>query len=93
MDVAALLHSFSCEKQKEGKEKKEAKEATENEFCTFVKDRQFNDQRYHICTKKLRQLGWQPTIPFEQGLKTTFQWYATHADEYKIAVVTRIGFS
>jgi dTDP-glucose 4,6-dehydratase len=42
----------------------------------YGKDRPFNDQRYNICSNKLRALGWEPTITFEEGLKNTIEWYS-----------------
>lgn len=41
----------------------------------FVQDRPGHDKRYAVDCRKLRQIGWQPTIPFEQGLKATVEWY------------------
>ena len=47
----------------------------------YVKDRPGHDRRYAIdCTKMERELGWQPTIPFEQGLRDTVAWYRSHAE-------------
>jgi dTDP-glucose 4,6-dehydratase len=40
-----------------------------------VQDRQGHDLRYSLDTAKLRRLGWQPQIAFEQGLKDTVRWY------------------
>ena len=40
-----------------------------------VQDRQGHDLRYSLDTTKLRALGWQPQVPFEQGLRETVQWY------------------
>ncbi len=40
-----------------------------------VQDRQGHDQRYSLDTAKLCALGWQPQVPFEQGLKDTVRWY------------------
>lgn len=41
-----------------------------------VKDRPGHDRRYAIdCSKAERELGWSPTLPFEQGMKDTIQWY------------------
>ncbi|MBW1973581.1 MAG: GDP-mannose 4,6-dehydratase, partial [Deltaproteobacteria bacterium] len=42
----------------------------------FVKDRPGHDFRYAIDSSKLKkELGWKPTIPFEDGLKETVKWY------------------
>ena len=40
-----------------------------------VQDRQGHDLRYSLDTAKLRALGWQPQVPFEDGLKDTVRWY------------------
>jgi dTDP-glucose 4,6-dehydratase len=43
---------------------------------TFVKDRPGHDKRYAIDASKLkRELGWAPTVSFEQGLARTIDWY------------------
>lgn len=40
-----------------------------------VADRQGHDRRYALDTGKLRALGWQPEVPFEEGLARTVAWY------------------
>ena len=35
----------------------------------FVKDRPYNDKRYHINNNKLKELGWNPLVEFDEGLK------------------------
>ena len=49
-----------------------------DDFIEYVKDRDFNDQRYNINGDKLRNLGWEQLISFEYGLKSTFKWYQEH---------------
>jgi dTDP-glucose 4,6-dehydratase len=45
-------------------------------LITFVKDRPGHDRRYAIdCTKIERELGWHPSVTFEQGLELTVRWY------------------
>ncbi len=44
----------------------------------FVEDRAGHDRRYAIDCSRLRALGWAPTVPFEEGLKQTVEWYRTH---------------
>ena len=39
------------------------------ENVVYIEDRPFNDQRYYISNKKLRDLGWDILIKFEDGLK------------------------
>jgi dTDP-glucose 4,6-dehydratase len=42
----------------------------------YVKDRPGHDRRYAIdCSKTERELGWRPSVPFEQGLRETVAWY------------------
>jgi dTDP-glucose 4,6-dehydratase len=42
----------------------------------FVKDRPGHDRRYAIDTGKIEsELGWRPSISFEQGMTNTIQWY------------------
>jgi dTDP-glucose 4,6-dehydratase len=46
---------------------------------TIVPDRPGHDRRYLLDSTKLRtQLGWQPEIPFSDGLRDTVEWYASH---------------
>jgi len=40
-----------------------------------VPDRPGHDRRYSLDTAKLRGLGWQPTVPFADGLRDTVEWY------------------
>ncbi len=43
---------------------------------TFVRDRPGHDQRYAIDASKIkRELGWEPSIGVEEGLRKTAQWY------------------
>ena len=45
-------------------------------LITFVTDRKGHDLRYAIDpSKAMRELGWQPTTKFEDGIKLTIQWY------------------
>jgi dTDP-glucose 4,6-dehydratase len=50
-------------------------------LITFVADRPGHDQRYAIDDTKLRtELGWAPTVSFEQGLDRTVDWYVGTKD-------------
>jgi dTDP-glucose 4,6-dehydratase len=40
-----------------------------------VADRPGHDRRYSLDTSKLQSLGWEPRVPFEQGLAETVAWY------------------
>jgi dTDP-glucose 4,6-dehydratase len=45
-------------------------------LITHVKDRPGHDRRYAIDTSKLQdELGWAPTVTFEQGMARTVEWY------------------
>jgi UDP-glucose 4,6-dehydratase len=47
-----------------------------DDWIEFVKDRDFNDQRYDIDTTKLKALGWEEKITFDKGLEETIEWYS-----------------
>lgn len=45
-------------------------------LITYIKDRPGHDLRYAIdCSKIQRELGWQPSRTFDEGLKETIDWY------------------
>lgn len=47
----------------------------------FVKDRAGHDRRYAIDATKIRtELGWQPAVNFEEGLRRTIDWYLANRD-------------
>ena len=49
---------------------------TSEQLITFVKDRPEHDLRYAIDATKLnKELGWKPSVTFEQGLSITIDWY------------------
>ncbi len=49
------------------------------ELITFVKDRAGHDLRYAIdASKIMKELGWQPSLQFEEGLEKTVDWYLTN---------------
>ena len=51
-------------------------EGTAAKLITYVKDRAGHDRRYAIDATKLnKELGWKPTVTFEQGLSKTIDWY------------------
>ncbi|MDQ3897390.1 MAG: GDP-mannose 4,6-dehydratase, partial [Actinomycetota bacterium] len=48
---------------------------------TIVPDRPGHDRRYLLDSSKIRrELGWEPRIPFEQGLADTVRWYQDNRD-------------
>jgi dTDP-glucose 4,6-dehydratase len=47
----------------------------------FVADRPGHDRRYAIDFSKIRkELGWEPRVSFEEGMKETVEWYRTHRE-------------
>jgi dTDP-glucose 4,6-dehydratase len=51
-------------------------EGTSAQLITFVKDRAGHDLRYAIDASKLKdELGWVPSLQFEEGLEKTVDWY------------------
>jgi dTDP-glucose 4,6-dehydratase len=54
---------------------------TSEQLITFVKDRPGHDLRYAIdATKIERELGWRPSVTFEQGLEKTVVWYLSNEE-------------
>lgn len=54
---------------------------TSAQLITYVKDRPGHDQRYAIDATKLnKELGWTPSLQFEEGLEKTVDWYLSHED-------------
>ncbi|MGA9271726.1 MAG: dTDP-glucose 4,6-dehydratase [Lutimonas sp.] len=51
------------------------------ELIRFVKDRAGHDRRYAIDAGKLnRDLGWAPSVTFEEGLEKTVDWYLSNPE-------------
>lgn len=56
-------------------------EGTSEQLITFVRDRAGHDMRYAIDASKLEnELGWKPSITFEEGLERTVDWYLANPD-------------
>ncbi len=50
----------------------------------FVRDRLGHDRRYAISNDKIQsELGWEPSLTFEQGIKITIDWYLNNQDWIK----------
>jgi dTDP-glucose 4,6-dehydratase len=74
------LIKLMCRKMDEklGREKGESEK-----LITYVKDRAGHDLRYAIdATKIKRELGWEPSLQFEEGIEKTIDWYL---GEYRMA--------
>ena len=51
-------------------------EGTSEKLITYVTDRAGHDLRYAIDSTKLKnELGWEPSLQFEEGIEKTVQWY------------------
>ena len=51
-------------------------EGASDHLITYVTDRQGHDLRYAIDSRKLqRELGWEPSLQFEEGIERTVRWY------------------
>ena len=56
-------------------------EGADDDLITFVKDRAGHDLRYAIDSRKLqRELGWEPSLQFEEGIRKTVKWYLDNQD-------------
>ena len=52
-----------------------------SELIQFVSDRAGHDKRYAIdATKINKELGWSPSVTFEQGLAETIDWYLNNEE-------------
>jgi len=57
---------------------------TSEKLITYVKDRPGHDLRYAIDASKInKDLGWSPTVTFEQGLSKTIDWYLNNEEWLK----------
>lgn len=74
IDLIKLMCSIMD--QKLGRSKGESEQ-----LITYVKDRAGHDLRYAIdASKIMKELGWKPSVTFEQGLEKTIDWYLDHQD-------------
>ena len=60
------------------------KPGTSEQLITYVKDRPGHDKRYAIDASKInKELGWKPSVTFEQGLSETIDWYLSNPEWLK----------
>jgi len=56
-------------------------EGSSEKLITYVKDRPGHDLRYAIDASKIKNdLGWMPSVTFEEGLNKTIDWYLNNED-------------
>jgi dTDP-glucose 4,6-dehydratase len=48
-------------------------------LISFVEDRPGHDLRYGVSGDRLRELGWVPVVPFDEGLERTVAWFRQNA--------------
>lgn len=74
IDLIKLLCKVMDEKL--GKE-----EGSAEQLITYVKDRPGHDKRYAIDAGKInKELGWKPSLQFEEGLRKTVDWYMSNQE-------------
>ncbi|WP_026953873.1 dTDP-glucose 4,6-dehydratase [Algoriphagus vanfongensis] len=74
IDIVRLL----CQKMDE---KLGRESGTSEQLITFVKDRAGHDLRYAIDSSKIKdELGWEPSLQFEEGIELTIDWYLANQD-------------
>ena len=60
------------------------KKGSSEKLITYVKDRPGHDRRYAIdATKINKELGWAPSVTFEEGLSITIDWYLNNSNWLK----------
>lgn len=65
-------------------EKLRRPDGTSQELITYVKDRPGHDLRYAIDASKInKELGWKPSVTFEEGLEKTINWYLSNEEWLK----------
>ena len=56
-------------------------QGTSEKLITYVKDRPGHDLRYAIDASKInKELGWKPSVTFEEGLSKTIDWYLENSE-------------
>lgn len=74
IDLIRMLCRIMDEKL--GREK-----GTSEKLITYVKDRAGHDLRYAIDASKIEhELGWKPSVDFEEGLEKTVEWYLANQE-------------
>jgi len=65
-------------------EKDERRKLINDQLIKFVEDRKGHDRRYAIDANKIKEeLGWEPEITFEEGIRITVKWYLNNYEWLK----------
>ena len=63
-------------------------------YIKYIDDRLGHDRRYAISNDKITsELGWTPSITFEEGIKLTIDWYLNNQDWIKSIESKKVGLS
>ncbi len=74
LDLVKLLCKIMDKKLKRA-------EGSSEELITYIKNRPGHDKRYAIDASKINEeLGWKPSVTFEEGLELTIDWYLQNED-------------
>ncbi len=58
----------------------------------YVEDRLGHDRRYAICNDKIQsELGWKPSLTFEEGIKITIDWYLNNQEWMRQIEEKKVG--
>ena len=62
-------------------EKLRREKGTSEKLITYIKDRPGHDRRYAIDATKVNvELGWKPSVTFEEGLQITIDWFLSNSE-------------
>ncbi len=62
------------------------------QLITYIKDRPGHDRRYAIDASKInKELGWKPSVTFEEGLSQTIDWYLQNTEWLKHVTSRRVS--
>ena len=64
------------------------------DLITYVTDRKGHDMRYAIDSRKLqKELGWEPSLQFEEGIEETVKWYLDNQEWMDHVTVNSLQFT